>query len=182
MSLQKCHKNVTKMNEKENEKDMRNNKGFSLVELIIVIAIMAILVGVMAPQLIKYIEKTNVSSDTQLCDTVKSAVTTAVMDPSVLNDTSSKSVIATGSGTWKDVNDLTGVSEFELAVQETLGMDSASIGSIDDKIKSAKGASATIQFNIMGSNSVHVRIPYTDVNGKKDTSEASDATKIIYVD
>ncbi|MBR3517707.1 MAG: prepilin-type N-terminal cleavage/methylation domain-containing protein, partial [Lachnospiraceae bacterium] len=31
---------------------MKNNKGFSLVELIIVIAIMAILVGVMAPQLI----------------------------------------------------------------------------------------------------------------------------------
>ncbi|MBP3295880.1 MAG: prepilin-type N-terminal cleavage/methylation domain-containing protein, partial [Lachnospiraceae bacterium] len=29
---------------------MKNNKGFSLVELIIVIAIMAILVGVMAPQ------------------------------------------------------------------------------------------------------------------------------------
>ncbi|MBO6205612.1 MAG: prepilin-type N-terminal cleavage/methylation domain-containing protein, partial [Lachnospiraceae bacterium] len=39
---------------------MKNNKGFSLVELIIVIAIMAILVGVMAPQLIKYIEKSKV--------------------------------------------------------------------------------------------------------------------------
>ena len=46
------------------------NKGFSLVELIIVIAIMAILVGLMAPQLIKYIEKTNVSSDEQLLDSV----------------------------------------------------------------------------------------------------------------
>ena len=66
---------------------MKNNKGFSLVELIIVIAIMAILVGVMAPQLIKYIEKTNVSSDTQLCDSVKTAVTTAMMDPSVINST-----------------------------------------------------------------------------------------------
>ena len=65
---------------------MRNNKGFSLVELIIVIAIMAILVGVMAPQLIKYIEKTNVSSDTQLCDSVKTAMTTAMMDPAVIAD------------------------------------------------------------------------------------------------
>ena len=63
---------------------MKNNKGFSLVELIIVIAIMAILVGVMAPQLIKYIEKTNVSSDVQLCDTVREAVQTAMMDPSVI--------------------------------------------------------------------------------------------------
>ena len=40
-----------------------NNKGFSLVELIIVIAIMAILVGVLAPQYLKYVEKSRVSAD-----------------------------------------------------------------------------------------------------------------------
>ncbi|MBR3104787.1 MAG: prepilin-type N-terminal cleavage/methylation domain-containing protein, partial [Lachnospiraceae bacterium] len=66
---------------------MKNNKGFSLVELIIVIAIMAILVGVMAPQLIKYIEKSKVSADTQLADTVHSALLTAMMDPEVVNNT-----------------------------------------------------------------------------------------------
>lgn len=64
---------------------MKNNKGFSLVELIIVIAIMAILVGVMAPQLIKYIEKSKISSDTQLCDTCRTAITTALSDPVVVN-------------------------------------------------------------------------------------------------
>jgi len=159
---------------------MRNNKGFSLVELIIVIAIMAILVGVMAPQLIKYIEKTNVSSDTQLCDTVKSAVTTAVMDPSVLNDTASKTALSS-TGTWINVSTITGSSEFALAVQETLGMDSTSIASIDTKIKSAHGTGG-IQYNIMGSNSVHVRIPNTDVNGKKNTSTNTTASLIIYVD
>ncbi len=62
---------------------MKNSKGFSLVELIIVIAIMAIMVGLMAPQLIKYIEKTNVSSDIQLCDTIHSAITVAMTDPDV---------------------------------------------------------------------------------------------------
>lgn len=62
---------------------MKNSKGFSLVELIIVIAIMALLVGVMAPQLIKYIEKTNVSADIQLCDTIHSAITLAMSDPDV---------------------------------------------------------------------------------------------------
>ena len=60
-----------------------SNKGFSLVELIIVIAIMAILIGVMAPQLIRYIEKAKVANDTQICDTLHSAITYALMDPEV---------------------------------------------------------------------------------------------------
>lgn len=59
------------------------NKGFSLVELIIVIAIMAILVGVMAPQLLKYVEQTRQSTDTQSADTVRTAVVTAMLDPAV---------------------------------------------------------------------------------------------------
>ena len=47
-------------------KEMKeNNKGFSLVELIIVIAIMAVLVGVLAPQFIKYVESSKISTDMQ---------------------------------------------------------------------------------------------------------------------
>ena len=51
--------------------DMRSkrkadNKGFSLVELIIVIAIMAILVGVVGTQVIPYIEKSRKAKDTQI--------------------------------------------------------------------------------------------------------------------
>lgn len=40
-----------------------NNKGFSLVELIIVIAIMAVLIGVLAPQYLRYVERSRVSTD-----------------------------------------------------------------------------------------------------------------------
>ncbi len=57
------------MNKKE-----QNNKGFSLVELIIVIAIMAILVGVLAPQFIKYIESSRQSTDIQNASSIRSAI------------------------------------------------------------------------------------------------------------
>ena len=56
------------------------NKGFSLVELIIVIAIMAILIGVLAPQYIKYVEKSRVSSDEDCADSLKNAIMTATTD------------------------------------------------------------------------------------------------------
>ncbi len=118
---------------------MKNNKGFSLVELIIVIAIMAILVGVMAPQLIKYIEKTKVSSDVQLCDTVRSAVVTAAMDPEVVKKggglESSKDVDITAGGWYTNGSGSDG-TDFDKVVEEILGK---TIANIPAELKS-KGA------------------------------------------
>lgn len=131
---------------------MKNNKGFSLVELIIVIAIMAILVGVMAPQLIRYIEKTKESSDIQLLDTVRSAVTTAVMDPSVVT---TDYVPADTT-----LSELMGVEAVGDAVKETLGGDA---DYVKGQLKSEKGLAAT-----------SIDISFDENNGNKVTVTAGE--------
>lgn len=54
------------------------NKGFSMVELIIVIAIMAILAAALAPSLIKYINKSRLSTDIQSGTSIVSSVNAAM--------------------------------------------------------------------------------------------------------
>lgn len=155
---------------------MKNNKGFSLVELIIVIAIMAILVGVMAPQLIKYIEKTNVSSDTQLCDSVKTAITTAMMDPSVISAASNGIPSNTGMAS---ISTITTGNAFGDAFYEIMGATNSAGVIAGLKSHSAPGTVVNdIQFAIVGSNAVHVTIPGSDSTGKKNGSANPD----IYVD
>ena len=65
---------------------MKNNKGFSLVELIIVIAIMAVLVGVLAPTYMQYVEKSKKSNDVSTVDTIVNAIEIAAIDPETQSD------------------------------------------------------------------------------------------------
>lgn len=53
-------------------------KGFSLVELIIVMAIMAILVGVVASQVIPYMEKSRQSKDQQQISSLATSMVSAI--------------------------------------------------------------------------------------------------------
>ena len=71
-----------------------NNKGFSMVELIIVIAIMAILAGAIAPTLIKYVNKSRMSSDVSNAQTIATSVQSALANQAANDDFQNN--IATG--------------------------------------------------------------------------------------
>lgn len=58
----------------------KSEKGFSLVELIVVIAIMAVLVGVLAPAYLKYVEKSRKSGDISAMDQVIGAALAVATD------------------------------------------------------------------------------------------------------
>ena len=93
----------------KNEMKKKNNKGFSLVELIVVIAIMAVLMVVLAPAMLRYVEKTRVQKDESAAAEVRNAVELALADEEVAKavtaattiNVTNKSIAAATSGDTK---------------------------------------------------------------------------------
>lgn len=77
---------------------MKNNKGFSLVELIVVIAIMAVLVGVLAPTLLRYVEKSRKQKDESAIGEVINAVTIALADETVATSITANTTVVVANG------------------------------------------------------------------------------------
>lgn len=153
-----------------------DNHGFSLVELIIVIAIMAILIGALAPVMIKYVEKANVSSDQQLLDSISKAVVYAVADPEVSSDARAQAII-NGFSSPTPLEDIMTPSGNKLAeeVMDTLGWNDLNQSTYENMLRSAHQSNCTIYITYRGG----VKDPYvfwittTDNTGKKDTSNTT---------
>lgn len=102
-----------------------NNKGFSLVELIVVIAIMAVLVGILAPQFLKYVEKSRLQKDNTAISEIANAAKTACAEEDVLDAMGSTAetltlTSLTGSGQVYKISNVTPAA-LQKEMQNTLG-------------------------------------------------------------
>lgn len=131
----------------------KNNKGFSLVELIVVVAIMAVLVGVLAPAYLKYVENSRISKDENNAEEFKHAVEVALATEEVnatLTGDETVITITDGSDEWT----ITGVKKVTLengteADSDTLETEVKAV--VGDKLelssKKYDGGSYTITVN-----------------------------------
>lgn len=169
----------------------KNNKGFSLVELIIVIAIMAILVGVLAPNLIKQLEKAKVSSDIQLCDTIYNAIVYAIADPEVNCDANFYTDVEylinpySGSGnTWGGNVTVLRCHDGKLkdAIIENCGFDCFNTTLLNEKLRSTPASSSGQVCMYSTVDDFAICITPSDVSGTKHSYDFTDGMdKLICV-
>lgn len=125
----------------------KSNVGFTLVELIIVVAIIAVLTAVLAPQYIKYIEKSKVSADQNNSITLLHEVEVAVVDAAAnggtitagtytmantgtttdyANTTDVYKAVAAADANWSKVKSARTGAEYTITVTVTSGVPSVS--------------------------------------------------------
>lgn len=145
---------------------MKKNKGFSMVELIIVIAIMAILAGALAPALIKYINKSRISTDIQTANTIATAIQTALSNETAYDDADNYE-----STSWAAVSTIFNANgdSFQKAVTQTIG------GSSEPTLKSKKCVASTTGATVGSSDKEF----YFKFNRSTNTVEIADAANHV---
>ena len=121
------------------KKEKMNDKGFSLIELIIVIAIMAVLVVVLAPQYLKYVERSRNSTDISNATAMVTACQVWAADPNA-GEGSTNAFVAGNKftidvTTLGEVNPGTGGTDGSAAAGNALSQAAITIGDVKCKSK-----------------------------------------------
>lgn len=146
------------------EKKM-NNKGFSLVELIIVIAIMVILVAVLAPQYLRYVEKSRVSSDVQTTVELINVMQVLAADPDVsLDTTPAKKYSATAAS---GADKVTISADLQTKLSDNGMMDTAAMGNVKFQSAAYKDTAIEIYLEYISTSKIWtIKTVGVDSSGK----------------
>lgn len=134
----------------------KDNKGFTLVELVIVVAILAILVGLLAPQYTKYVEKSRKSADASNLEEIVKELKVVASDPQYSVQAGTYTIVMSHTtGTTITLTNASGTVSTTSTDLWTAGMssllegnwptatDNLSMSNSDLKLKSNKWVAAT---------------------------------------
>jgi type IV pilus assembly protein PilA len=106
--------------QKDKKRKKLGNKGFSLVELIVVIAIMAILTGFVAPQVMHYIEDAREAADDSNKDTLKTAVEIALANENAYEEITGAVTFTIKEGQDPTESDYTSTTNFKAELKKII--------------------------------------------------------------
>lgn len=129
-----------------------SNDGFSLVELVIVIAIMAILVALLAPQYIKYVEKSKIATDEELIDNVQHVITMAVTDENIKN----KPLDGLAECLLEDINSSGTYDDFTAQIKTDLATNDLS--TIKTRLQSVQYRGKDMYVEILSNQQVNINV------------------------
>ena len=143
---------------------MKDNKGFSLVELIVVVAIMAVLMAVLVPTLIRNVEKTRIQKDKSAIAEIHHSTELAISDEEYIEAMPSEEGASVSNGVLTIADLFTNKPDTESTDGDELAAEVASL------------VGTTITLTSRMKNDCNVRIVHMDTTEGKVIMEVVSAS------